>query len=615
MSEEPDLVRLLYRADWTRLSLAAEVSVSQDPSRDPGWLLGGVPPAPPPGTWPWSWPPGGSWTTPFSGWPGESAVWDDPPGEPGSSGEPRESEESREEALWRRFGKSGRPPWAGHEWEMATGEPGPGPSRSTLLIAPGGRYRREDGGDVSGCDGTRSWHAVKEDDGWSVVATGGPQPPPMASMLKPSWLLTGFTLETSGSLTVNGRDALRVTATPRPGRWGGPAAGRRRADRVEVIVDAGLGILLRHEEILDGSPLRATELTDVRIDSVPPGDDAWSPPGGWVGVEDDGPPFTADGPGWEVVKLTAGLAAAGLGALIKSSRFRPFEQATREEAEAEMPAFDRPMAADGPPVSDEMLHLIYASPDRWAPGIAATLHEWHDVGAMLARAPDSARRVGFGGLGYLIDTAGERFATVHTVSRLRLGSAGQYRIEPVLQSGPGRPGRHPTETVICDGERRWRIGEDEVTVGPAAPPFGIPNMFDASWLLGRQLIGGQEVVTGGRRGYRLRGSADVKPPGSWLFFPDEIVVDAELGILLSWISLAGEQPVARYELRDVVVGPPEPGEFRPDIPPGVRVAEESRDQPPSGPVNPWGLVARQAAKEARSAVRNVLGALRGEDKR
>jgi hypothetical protein len=35
-----------------------------------------------------------------------------------------------------------------------------------------------------------------------------------------------------------------------------------------------------------------------------------------------------------VVKLTAGLAAAGLGALIKSSRFRPFEQATSEGAEA-----------------------------------------------------------------------------------------------------------------------------------------------------------------------------------------------------------------------------------------------------------------------------------------
>lgn len=27
MSEGPDLVRLLYRADWTRLGLAAEVNV------------------------------------------------------------------------------------------------------------------------------------------------------------------------------------------------------------------------------------------------------------------------------------------------------------------------------------------------------------------------------------------------------------------------------------------------------------------------------------------------------------------------------------------------------------------------------------------------------------
>src|SRR6266536_3540497 len=366
MSEEPDLVRLLYRADWTRLSLAAEVRASQDPSRDLGWLPGGVPPAPPPGTRAWSWP-------------------------------------------------------------------------------PGGRYRREGEGYRSGCDGTRSWHAVKESDGWSVVPTGGPEPPPMASMLQPSWLLTGFTLETSGSLTVNGRDALRVTATPRPRRWDRPAAGRRWADRVEVIVDAGLGILLRHEEILDGSPLRVTELTDVRIDSVPPGDDAWSPPDGWGSVEDDGPPFTVDGPGWEVAKLGAGLASAGLGALIKSARFRPFEQATREEAEAEMPSFDGPRSADAPPASDEVLHLLHASPDRWAPGIAATLHAWHDVAAMLSRVPDGARRAGFGGLGFLIDTADERLATVHTVSRLRLGSAGQYRIEPVLQSGPGRPGRHRTE--------------------------------------------------------------------------------------------------------------------------------------------------------------------------
>jgi hypothetical protein len=495
---------------------------------------------------------------------------------------------------------------------MATDQPGAGPSRFTLLVAPGRRYRWQGEGRVIGCDGNRSWHAVKEDDEWSVVAADGPEPPPMASLLQPSWLLAGFTLATGGPLTVSGRDALRVTATPRPGWWGAPAAGRRRVDRVEIIVDAELGILLRHEEILDGSPLRVTELTDVRIDPDPPGDDAWSPPGGWDGVEDDGPAFTAGGPGWEVVKLTTGLAAGGIGALIRSSKFRPFEQATREEAEAEMPASDPPIPADGPPASDEVLHLLYASLDRWAPGITATLHEWHDVAAMLSRVPEDARRAGFGGLGFLLDTAGERLATMHMIWRLRLGSSGQYRIEPV--PGTGRE-RHRAHVVICDGERRWRIGEDEVTTGPAMPPYEIPNLFDASWLLGRRLVGGQEVVAGGRRGYRLTGTPDVRPPGAWFFFPDEVIVDAELGVVLRWIAFAGEQPVTRYELRDVAVVAPGPGDFRPDIPPGVRVTEETGDDPESGPANPWGLVARQAAREARSAVKNVLGVIRGEDAR
>ena len=85
-----------------------------------------------------------------------------------------------------------------------------------------------------------------------------------------------------------------------------------------------------------------------------------------------------------------------------------------------------------------MLHLLHASPDRWAPGITATLHQWHDIAAMLSQVPDGARRAGFGGLGFLIDAAAERIATVHMVFRLRLGGSGQYRIEPVIC--PGHPG-------------------------------------------------------------------------------------------------------------------------------------------------------------------------------
>jgi len=71
---------------------------------------------------------------------------------------------------------------------------------------------------------------------------------------------------------------------------------------------------------------------------------------------------------------------------------------------------------------------------------------------------------------------------VHTIFRLRLGGAGQYRIEPLLY--PGRPGGYRPETVTCDGERWWQIGEDEVATGPAmALPREIAALFDASWLL------------------------------------------------------------------------------------------------------------------------------------
>ena len=285
-------------------------------------------------------------------------------------------------------------------------------------------------------------------------------------------------------------------------------------------MDAELGILLRCEEILDGKPLRVTELAFIRVDPAPVRESApFRPPGGWDSVADSGPPSTPNGPGREVAKLTAGLAAGGLGALIKHAPFRPFETATREEAEAEMPSSDGPLPADAPPASDEVLRLLYSSPDLWSPGITATLHQWHDVAAMLAKLPDSARRAGFGGLGVLVDAAGERIATVHTILRLRLGGSGQYRIEPVLYPGrPGRPAGHWPEAVICDGERRWRIGEEEVVTGPAtALPREIANLFDTSWLLEHQLTGDGEVTTGGRtrlpppRGFRLAAGRVVLP--------------------------------------------------------------------------------------------------------
>ena len=97
--------------------------------------------------------------------------------------------------------------------------------RGTLLIGPGGRWRLEGsvpgrdagGGAAEGNDGERGWS-------WRPWATGCPPPlpvkvngayPPVPELLCPSRLLGGYTLEELGPVTVAGRDAIAVVATPR----------------------------------------------------------------------------------------------------------------------------------------------------------------------------------------------------------------------------------------------------------------------------------------------------------------------------------------------------------------------------------------------------------------
>ena len=114
------------------------------------------------------------------------------------------------------------------------------------------------------------------------------------------------------------------------------------------------------------------------------------------------------GPGWEAGKLFTGLAR-GIGALVKSSGSRSFEQDTRERPVAEMPPDPEPLPADAPAVTDQMLHLLYDSRDRWATGITATLHHWQDLAALLTQVPDGVRRLGFGGVGHVIDAGASRW--------------------------------------------------------------------------------------------------------------------------------------------------------------------------------------------------------------
>jgi hypothetical protein len=584
MTDTPDLVVLLYRADWTRLSLAAEVSHTIDHDLDA--LRSGT------------------------GALGAASLFGSPHGPRG---------------LVPRSGRRARP--SGNEWETATDLQGTETSRSTLLVAPGGRCRYQGDGFASGCDGDRSWQEFEEE-GRLVEMTGGPRPP-LATLLRPSWLLNGYTLEIGGSATTLGREGLRVVATPRRSirdaatRWGRPV------DRVEVIVDPELGILLRHEEIFQGKRLSLTELVSVSFNPVEAADDAqFQPPSGWEAAEKDAETPAPRGPGWEVTKLVTGLAARGMGAWFKSSRFDTFGQATREEPDAAMPE-DEPMPSAASPVSDEVLHLLYESESRQAPGIEATLHSWFDFAGWLSKFPDEVRQAGIGGFGSLVDAADLRIPAEHEVSRLRLSGPDRYRIDYVL-----RAGKSSLKAISCDGQRRWRILNEEVRVGPAEPaPLASPlsqiaNLFDPSWLLESRLTGGTETVIGGRRGYRLAVASN-DPPAvasgySWwqsIFSPDEVVVDAELGFLLCSISHAGPRVAMREELRDVTTAySGEPGDFQPDLPPGTRVVEEEPDHDaPPGPVNvPRAMAdafARKAAKEARSAAQGFVDFIRGGDAR
>ena len=146
-----------------------------------------------------------------------------------------------------------------------------------LLIGPGGRWRLEcpvpgrgaEGEAAEGNDGERGWSWRPPEAGGPPglpVEVGGAYPPP-PELFCPSGLLGGFTLEVLGPVTVAGRDAVAVAAAPRRDVLGsGPGRTRPHPiDRVEVAVDAELGILLRRTETSGGDVVTRTELADVTM--------------------------------------------------------------------------------------------------------------------------------------------------------------------------------------------------------------------------------------------------------------------------------------------------------------------------------------------------------------
>jgi hypothetical protein len=558
MADLQRVIGLLHRADWTRLSLFADVYSESDGELARRRLRAMRPPG-------------------------------------------------RHERHFRmRPGPDGGPDWEEMPEEDEDEEAGYHTGRGRLLIAPGGRYRHEYGdepsGQVKGNDGERGWMWHRTDlapPSWLPV--GADDAPPLRELFCPSELLGEFTLGVRGPVTACGRDAIAVVATPRAGTEHSHGLRPVLFDRLEAIVDADIGILLRREEMFGGQRLSLTELTAVVLDPPEAADRGrFAPPAGSRVSQDLGESLrqTFSGPGWDAAKKAAGLAAGGLGAWI---RFAPHRHGQDDDLQAAMPPAEPAAhdAEDRTPVTDHVLYLLYRGGEN--PALAATLHEWHDVAAMAARVPDTVRAAGHGGVGFLLDSATRGKTVGRIVARLRVSGRDKYRIDYTYRSGK----KNRPLTIVCDGQRRWQAYPEATIVGPAAPlSEHIANLVEPSWLLQCRLSGGTELSYRGRRAYQFavtRRGQDLDI-GRLLFFPADAIVDAEHGCLLRLISYAGDRPASWWELRDLGAGPGDPAEFRPYSRPGVPTMEETG--------NPFVDAGAVAPGPAGYAVRTAVDAVK-----
>lgn len=514
-----DLVALLYRADWTQLSLSGELATRTDQAAR-GPLLA---------------PTAGAITSPDTQSP------------------PR--------------------------WRETT---------SSVLVAPGGRFRvenqtRDDHRDVTVCDGESCWRLLGDMAGRRDAGLGDPV---LAQLLDPTWLLAMYDLEETGTIEAGGRAAYCVTATPRPlGQRGG------RPDRIDVLVDTELGILLHLETRYNGRLIETVALEPVtmRPDGGP--DPAqFSPPPGTTPT-DPGLSFAdfgqLKGPLGQVVGTAADLTANALGFAIKHAP-RPAEAPPGPPMP--IPAPEAESVPDESLTSD-VINLLHRT---GLPGQAFTaeVRHWANTEVMLERWQQLRSSMprpltGIFGPDALWTALGERApGLAYRTARLRIAAPGQYRLDYL--SGDW----HSKLAVACDGQRLQTRYRNRVVTGPVEQlDDDWARLADPAWLLlsDWQLSPAGETTVGGRPG--LLAWADGGPvPEMSVLFPvgwyrprdglrfdrAAVVIDAELGILLRLVGYFDGRPAACFELHDVQqLGAADPAEFSVDIPAGTRVVESS----------------------------------------
>jgi len=516
----PDLVELMYRADWSTLSLALEAAEFDDYDVRSRMMASHAPP----------------WL-PLAG----------PAAGRRQAGLGPDDEEADVAAV------------------HAVGD-----RTFRLLIEPGGRFR---------ADST----AGKVDD----------DVPPCAELLLPSWLPAGFELVLAGPALVSGRRAYRVTGSQRPvGRGRRLRPGRQRLrpahrtgafvsriediDRVDAVIDADLGILLRAELLFRGQVVSRREFTTVLTDPRDAPEVSQSAGPLDEDEPDAGPPFS--GPGWERAKTAANAGAAALSFAIRHSPHRAPPAGARPGAP---PGSPRPGQAGWPgppgpdqPLSGRLIRLLYEAGLRRT-GFDAELATWADAAASADSFKWATRNSTLPAVSQLGDAFTERATSWQGREAVSVELPDKYRIDYI--DGGAKPRKVISE--VSNGTRRWRIFADHASVGAALPlPEPIARLADPSWLLDWRLTGGAEVTVGDRDGYLIRVHPRCQPPeaAAHAGLPADVILDAELGVLLRLNQEQAGRPSMQQSLVDLTVRTQhDPATFGVEVPAAMRVVRDS----------------------------------------
>jgi hypothetical protein len=457
----------------------------------------------------------------------------------------------------------------GPDWQETT---------DVLLVAPGGRYRYEpqqppdDDAMLILCDG-ESYTEVEGDEAERYLAD--PALTPFDDIVKPAWLAAVLRLTGDGTSEWCGRTVLKVTGAPRPpaNQW---EQGEALFDRVDLLIDAELGLVLRTESVLDGETASVTELRDLVVNPEAAGDAAnftldpeEAAVAGLDVRDNDYYPTHQLGPHSSELdsgELTATWVAraAGRAAVQAAARGLARPEPPRAAVTDEEPVMPTTgiQAGEQQPISDATLHLL-AGVGRPPLNLSAQAHFWIKV--------DVARRVTASGL---FDPPSEdpladeffpigpqpfKLRDAHRVAALRVVMPGRYRIDYTLDERQRLP-----LSIAGDDAALLKVYHNRVVASPRQPlPPEFARLLDPAWLLqrwrlseaGEQQTDGRSAVcvvaeppgpSGWKKSFSSRQQA---PPTARLV----LLIDTELGVVLRQVAYLDDEPAARSELRDLTL--------------------------------------------------------------